>query len=175
MNKIIAQIILSTDNNVSLVDKLTYIKNVLITFTPIAFAMSWFNWWFEKNEQFGEFLIIALSMNIIVGMIIHLKNKTFSWLEFFKKNTTMIFACVSTYIVLEILRYTIGDNIIAEVFKTTIQVMTLLFPISKVIKNIYLLTNKTFPPEFFMNRLYNLEKNGNLEDFFKGNNDKIDE
>ena len=168
MRKTIAHIILSTDDKVNISDKLNYIFKVLITFSPIAFLLDIFNWWFEKNEQFANFLILALSLNILVGVIIHLKNNTFSWIDFCKKNSMMIFACVSTYASLELLRYSAGENIISEAFKTTIQVMTLLFPVSKIIKNVYLLTDKTFPPAFFMDRLYKFEKDGKLDEFFKG-------
>lgn len=163
-----AWLILFTEDKVNFWDKITYLKNLLITFAPVAFALHWFNWWFEQNRQFANFLVIALFFNMLIGIGVHLKNKSFDWIQFFKKNGIMIFACVSTYTVLELLRYTTGDNVIAEAFKVTIQLMTLLFPISKVVKNIHILTNGDFPPEFFIKRLYNFEKEGNLNEFFNG-------
>lgn len=170
MTKVIAWLILFTENKVEFWDKITYLKNLLITFAPVAFVLHWFNWWFEKNQQFANFLVIGLFINMLIGVWVHLKMKTFDFKDFFKKNTTMIFACVSTYAALELLRYTTGDNIIAEAFKTTIQIMTLLFPVSKIVKNIHILTNGDFPPDFFIKRLYNFEKEGNLNDFFNGKN-----
>lgn len=168
MNQITAWLILFTENKVDVYDKLIYLKNLIVTFAPIAFILHWFNWWFEQNQQFANFLVLALFANMGAGIIIHLKMKTFKWEDFFKKNGIMIFACTSTYAVLELLRYTTGDNVIAEAFKTIIQIMTLLFPISKVVKNVHILTNGDFPPEFFIKRLYDFEKEGNLNDFFNG-------
>ena len=68
---------------------------------------------------------------------------------------------------LEMLRYTAGDNIAGEIFRVTIQIITLLYPTSKVLKNVYIITDGKYPPEFLMNKLYNFEKNGDLNGFFK--------
>lgn len=172
MSRVVAWLILFTESKVDFWDKINYLKNLLITFAPIAFVLRWFNWWFEKNEQFANFLVIALFLNMVIGVWVHLKMNTFSFENFLKKNTTMIFACVSTYATLELLRYTAGDNVMSEIFKITIQIMTLLFPISKFVKNMYIITNGDFPPEFFIKRLYNFEKEGNLNDFFNGKKNK---
>jgi hypothetical protein len=55
---------------------------------------------------------------------------------------------------------------VGESFKILIQVVTLLYPVSKVLKNIYILSNKQFPPAFIMDKIYNFEKNGDLKDLF---------
>ncbi len=69
------------------------------------------------------------------------------------------------YSMLEMLRITFGENVLADGFKTVIQVSTLLYPMSKSLKNLYILSNKEFPPKFIMENLYNFEKSGNLKDF----------
>ena len=69
------------------------------------------------------------------------------------------------------LRITIGDNFISEGFGTIIQISTLLYPTSKALKNLFILSNNQFPPAFIMERLYNFEKTGNLKDLFPDNNE----
>jgi len=70
------------------------------------------------------------------------------------------------YTILEMMHLRLGDNLLANGFKITIELSTLLYPGSKVMKNLYILSNKQFPPAFIMERLYNFEKTGNLKDLF---------
>lgn len=74
---------------------------------------------------------------------------------------------VGVYIMLDMLRYTAGNNIAGEIFKVLIQVTTLLYPTSKVLKNIFIMTGGKYPPKFLMDKLYNFEKSGDLSEFFK--------
>ncbi len=74
---------------------------------------------------------------------------------------------VLVYGLLEMLRITAGNNFVGEGFKVLIQVMTLLYPISKALKNIYILSNKKFPPSFIMDKIYTFEKNGDLNNLFQ--------
>ena len=166
MNKIIARLILFTEPTVKWADRLSYAYNVVINFAPIVFIMKITNWWFSENQQFGNFMCISLVLNMIVGVVFHLKYGTFSFWQFLKKNVEIIFIVVVSYIMLETLRYTAGDNFAGEVFRITIQIITLLYPTSKVLKNFYIMTDGKYPPKFFMDKLYNFEKNGDLKDFF---------
>ena len=78
----------------------------------------------------------------------------------------MGFVIVCSYIMLEMLRYTAGSNIAGETFRVIIQTLTLLYPTSKVMKNLFLISSGKFPPEFLMKKLYNFEKSGDLTAFF---------
>ena len=78
----------------------------------------------------------------------------------------MIAVLIAAYILLEQLRIVIGDNIIGNGLKVVIQVSTLLYPTSKALKNLYILSNNQFPPAFIMERLYNFEKTGDLNDLY---------
>lgn len=172
IRKILARLVLFTDSSVRIQDKLLYAYNVLINLAPIAFLLNMFNWWWKDNEQFGSFMCVALVINLIVGCWYHLKNNTFNWKLFITRNIEMTFIVVVGYIMLETLRYTAGDNFAGEVFRITIQICTLLFPVSKVLKNIYILSNEKYPPKFFMEKLYNFEKNGDLNDLFNKTKNK---
>lgn len=76
----------------------------------------------------------------------------------------MIAVILFGYTMLEIIKLRLGDNILAQGFGTIIEVSTILYPGSKVLKNLYILSNKQFPPAFIMERLYNFEKSGNIND-----------
>lgn len=167
MKKILAHLILLNFEGVSLPERMNYFFVTLVKIAPVAYLLSLVKWWFSENEQFGVFMCIALFLNTLVGAVFHFVNGTFSYPQFFKRNTLMVFVVVVTYVMLELLRYTAGDNIVGEIFKVTIQIATLLYPGSKIFKNCYLLSSGKFPPEFIMAKLYSFEKNGDLNDFFK--------
>lgn len=173
IKRIFCQIILIADDKPSVIEKITYFFSVVVTFTPIAYLLDGLNLWFRTNAQFSSFVPICLLINMAVGVRYHMKMQTFSWKEFFKRNSEMWLVIVVVYGLLEMMRLTAGNNYIGEGFKIMIQVMTLLYPVSKALKNIYILTHKKYPPSFIMEKLYNWEKNGNVKELF--NNDKKEE
>lgn len=158
--------LITDTDSVNWYDRVRYVWNTFITFTPIAIALDLFNWWFTENQQFGTFMCASLLINMAVGTVMHLMNKSFCFRLFIFKNLEMCFVVVIVYVMLEMLRYTAGDNLAGEFFRVSIQIMTLLYPTSKVMKNVYILTKGKYPPEFLMRRLYNFEKNGDLGKLF---------
>lgn len=168
----LCRIILLVDNRPTLTDKIAYFFQVIGTFAPIAYLLDGINFWFKTNQQFSSFILICLVVNMIVGAVFHNKMGSFNWVEMFKKNVLMWVVLIVVYAMLEMLRLTAGQNVVGETFKILIQVTTLLYPVSKVLKNIYILSNKQFPPAFIMDKIYNFEKNGNINELF--DNDKKD-
>lgn len=162
----LCRIILLADNRPSFADKLSYFLNLIVTFSPIAFLLDGLNLWFNNNQQFSSFVLICLLVNLLVGAKFHYKMNTFSWKELLTRNAEMWIVLIIVYALLEMLRITAGNNFVGEGFKIMIQVMTLLYPISKALKNIYILSNKQFPPAFIMDKIYNFEKTGDLKDLF---------
>lgn len=172
MKRLLAQVMLLADyDNVGWGDRLKYVWNAVIHFTPIAIVLDLFNWWFKENHQFGTFMCIALIINLLIGAYMHKKSGTFCFKQFIVKNVELTFVVIVTYAMLEMLRYTAGDNLAGEIFKILIQVMTLLYPTSKVLKNIFIISKGKYPPEFIMRKLYNFEKNGDLEKLFSTKKD----
>lgn len=164
--KIFFTIILVADEKPTYYEKLAYLFKLIMTFAPIAFMLESFNLWYIDNKQFFSFVLGALLINMFVGAWYHRKMKTFSWELFLKRNALMWAVLIPVYALLEMLRLTAGDNMIGEGFKVVIQITTLLYPISKALKNFYILSNKQFPPQFIMNKIYNFEKTGDLKEFF---------
>lgn len=170
MKKLFARLILISEPFITFSDRLDYIWTVISRIAPIAFILNLMGWWWADNQQFGSFMCMVLITNAVVGIYFHLKFKTFNWKDFIVKNLEMTFIVIAGYLSMETLRYTAGDNIAGELFKALIQVCTLLYPASKIWKNIYILSNGKYPPKFFMERLYDFEKNGDLNDFFNKRN-----
>lgn len=168
------QIVQFTEPDVSIYDRTSNLLSILFKLAPVAFVLDLVNWWFSENEQFGVFIMIALVINMLAGIVVHITKKTFNFPEFLIKNVLMGFVICVVYVMLEMLRYTAGDNIVGEIFKVLIQITTLMYPTSKIFKNSYILTDGKYPPEWIMTRLYNFEKNGDLHEFFKTKKDDKD-
>lgn len=171
--RLLSKIVLLADTHPTIIEKIRYFFIILSTFAPIAWLIKSISGWYIENNQFGNYLLVAITLNIFIGAWYHLKNGTFSWEFFFKRNLLMITILFLAYTMLEMLRKTIGENIFSEGFGTIIQISTLLYPMSKALKNLFILSNKQFPPAFIMERLYNFEKSGNLKDLFP--DDKLKE
>ena len=162
--KIYYSIMLLSADSPTYLEKLGYLTKLILTFAPIAYILHGLGVWFDSNTQFFSFVLIALSLNMVVGARFHYKNQTFKWIEFFKRNSEMWFVVIVVYVLLEMLRKTAGENLLADGFKIVVQLTTLLYPISKALKNIYILTGKKYPPKFIMDRIYNFEKTGDVKD-----------
>lgn len=172
IKKLFARVVLLTDATPTLYEKAKYLGLAVIQFAPIAFLLKSIGMWIQDNAQFGLFMCIALVINMVVGIRYHLKFKTFRFKQFLLKNGEMGLVIVIVYTMLEMLRYTAGDNLAGELFRILIQITTLLYPTSKVFKNVYILTKGQYPPRFIMKRLYNFEKHGDMEGLFKTKNDE---
>lgn len=165
--KTFTQIILSADSNLDWIDKLNYLLISISKIAPIAFILSGLSLWFNNNQTFFSFIICTLLINVIVGIWKHKRAGTFKWKIFFWKNIEMWLIIVLIYPLLEMLSILAGDNFIGEGFKVLIQISTILYPGSKILKNGYILSNRKFPPGFLMERLYKFEKTGNLNELFE--------
>jgi hypothetical protein len=157
--------------NTSIQDKTLYASKVVITFSPLAYLLSGFNTWFADNSQFFVGILYALFANVVIGGWYHYKAGSFKWRLFFYKNIEMWIIILLTYPLLEVMNYIVKEYAIGELFKIVIQLATLLYPISKILKNIYILSNRQFPPAFIMERIYNFKKTGDLEFLIHGRKD----
>jgi len=171
VNRLYSAVILINYDKATWYDKLQYVSTIVVTSAPVVAFLNYCDVWYTTNSEFITWVLIALAFNIGVGWRYHSKMGTFSWKEFFAKNISMFLNVVVVYVLLDLLREAAGDNIVAETFKVLIQVTTLLHPVSKALKNIYVLNKKKFPPSFIMDRLYNFEKTGNIDDLYNNKED----
>lgn len=145
---------------------------------PITFFINIVLAWHSEHEIFLNSLYGILLVNATVGIITHFKLNTFDIGEFFKSTLITIAVIFAVYFSLDKLGNSIPEGFIEISFTSSVQVMTLLFPISKIVRNSFILSNGKFPPQFLIEKLYNYERDGNLRsflDFINSKNDNDDE
>src|SRR5690606_22875760 len=147
----------------------------VVKLSPLALLLDSLQLWWQDNAGFCFGLVAVLLINAGVGIAFHLRYKTFNFRSFFTRNSTMAGAVIITFVVLEIMRVTIGDNVAGDLFKVLIQVMSLMYPTSKIVKNIFILSRGKHPPEFIMRKFYNFEKNGDLKRLFSTEAEDLDD
>ena len=154
------------DEKIHLRDRVYYFFIAFFKSIPLLMLYSYFSIWKDKNEFFYAGICTALLINALVGGVYHFKTGTFDIKEFLVKNTEMVFIIVAVYISLSLLNIPLDESEMGKIFKSVVQLTTLLYPVSKILKNAFILTNGKFPPQFIMKALYNYEREGKLKDFF---------
>ena len=142
-----------------------YIK-LLLAFGPIAYVLNIFHLWFEENSKFVTFFILAVIVNAGLGMWKHKKTNEFSYEEFFAKTAKMLVVVILTYLLLSMIGSIAGDNFISEGFRVSIEVMTLMYPTSKGLRSVFVISNGEYPPKWIMKKVYNFENEGDINDLF---------
>src|SRR5690606_4557208 len=164
----------SFTTNIEASDRVRYLFFSVIRFAPFAYILNGFNVWWQDNHRFTTYMLAALILNAIVGAWMHLKYRTFDFKQFFTKNATMLGVVTVTFVMLEMMRLTAGENVVGDIFKVLIQVTSLLYPASKIIKNTFILSEGKHPPEFIMRKIYNFEKNGDLRKLFSTQSEDLE-
>jgi len=161
-----------SDTSIALRDRLYYLWQTLSRSAPIMLLYRYFHSWQQTHEAFIVALAVALVVNMFVGVAYHLRQRTFSLQELLKKNAQMLGVIAAVYILLALLKVPLTETKTGELFESTLQLMTLLYPVSKAVKNIFVLTHGKYPPAWVMKALYNYEKEGKLKEFFKVNREE---
>lgn len=154
------------DDKIHFRDRVYYFFIAFFKSIPLLMLYSYFSMWKDKNEFFYAGICTALLLNALVGGVYHFKAGTFDIRKFLVKNAEMLFIIAVVYISLSLLSIPLDESEIGVLFKRAIQLATLLYPVSKILKNAFILTNGKFPPKFVMKALYNYEREGKLKDFF---------
>lgn len=148
-------------------DFFRYYWGVISTALPVVIISQYVLSWFHRNGEFWAMLFFALTVNGIIGAYSHWRFNTFSAKIFVFRNFEMGMISGISYIMLDILGQIAGEGLASGMFRILIQLSTILYPISKIFKNIFLISRGKHPPEFIMRRLYNFEKNGDLSRLFE--------
>lgn len=134
---------------------------------PIAFIVnSAFNW-HNEHEAFLYGLYVILFINAVIGILTHRKLKTLDVGEFALSTLITIVVVFGVYFSLDQMNNSIPDGLLSVGFSSSVQILTLLFPIAKIMRNSFILTNGKFPPEFLIEKLYNYERDGNIKSFLE--------
>lgn len=162
LKKLLAAITLLGSKHVDFFDKIFYWAKALIIALPISYAINGLDVWFHSNQTFFNFLCWSLIANMIAGVWKHKKYKTFRWKLFFFRNAEMWLAIILVYPLLEMIRHLSGNNPASGAMLWFIQVSTLLYPISKIFKNVFIITHGNFPSKVIMMKLYDFERTGDI-------------
>lgn len=173
-------IIYSDDRHLGLKQKMQFAFEAFSKMSFFLWLYSYFQLWYNNNQMFSASLGSVLLVNMIIGMTLHYKLGTFSWLELFKSTIKMLLVIAAVYISLKALENLLVDSFIGGLFKNFVEIITVFYPASKVLENTFILTNGKYPPEFIIKALYNYRKDGKLKDFFdtlqgKGNKENLEE
>jgi len=166
LKRLYAAAILITAKTPTLWEKTCYFFKVMLACGPVVLILDALQIWFVGNAVFISAVIAAMVINMIIGGIFHKMQGTFDWWSFIKGNSKMFFGVSVMYCLLEFLRLAAGSTV-GEILKVVVQTATMLWPVSKSLKNLYIINEKKFPPAFIMEKLYNFEKTGNIQELIK--------
>ncbi len=147
------------------IHRLESLVRVLTYIAPVAFIIGVLDLWYQDNSTFTLSAVGFVFANAIIGMIAHFVRKDFNWEVFLTKTMKMVLIISGVYFILELMISPIGDNTITDGFRSTIQVSTLLWPGGKILKNFFIWSDGEHPPKWVMEKLYNFQKNGDLNAF----------
>jgi len=165
--KVYFTVALSTDGHLSFLERVeNFIKSIFVS-TIGAFILFHLNAWFSTNRGFMIGVVLFILINMILGAVVHKKKGGFDWKTLLKKTIQMCVVLLLSYFVLEVILSIVGESTIVQGFRITIQVSTLLYPGSKILKNIFIISEGEHPPKWVMEKIYNFQENGDLKALFE--------
>lgn len=166
-------LLFSSKANITLQDRFEYFFEVALKSTPLLFIYGFFSEWYEENQLFAISISTALFVNLLVGARFHWVRGTFDLGKMLWKNLEMLVVVVGVYLLLDALGTPLGESMAGIAFKRTIEFITILYPTSKSLRNVFILTKGKHPPKFVIQALYQYEKDGKLKDFFDSINGNL--
>ena len=154
------------DDKIHFRDRVYYFFLAFFKSIPLLMLYSYFSVWKEKNELFFVGISFILFLNMVVGATYHAKAGSFDIKQFLYGNISVMLVISVVYISLSVLSIPLNESETGKMFQSVVQFMTLMYPVSKIVKNIFILTKGKYPPKFVMKALYNYEREGKLKDFF---------
>ena len=166
-------LLFSSKAKMSWSDRLEYFFEVILKSAPFLFLYSFLSGWYEDNQLFAISISTALLVNLLVGARFHWMKGTFDLGTMLWKNLEVLVVVTGVYLLLGALSTPLGESVAGLTFKKTIEFITILYPVSKSLRNVFILTGGKHPPKFVIQALYQYEKDGKLKDFFDSINGNI--
>lgn len=157
---------LSTDPNTSVWDRIITFFLSILTLGPVVFVMDGLHKWFSDYQGFTIGVLLFIMLNMLLGSYVHYRKGDFEWILLLRKTNKMVLVLLVSYFTLEVLISIVGTNIVVDSFRIAIQVSTLLYPASKILKNIFIISEGEHPPKWVMQKIYNFQENGDLQELF---------
>lgn len=147
-------------------DRVKYFFQAVWLSFPFIVMYNHLTSWHSSNEVFIESASIIIFINMIFGGVSHWKQGTFSWWQLGIKNFYIICIVLATYVVLDKLFGFFAETFVGGMLKSSISFIVLMYPASKFMTSLFIVTNGKFPPMYLMKLFYSYEKNGRIKDFF---------
>ena len=170
-DKLLFSILLVAEKEVSIWSKIVLFAKLILALGPIAYSLDLMDAWFTDNKKFVTFVVAAIIINMIIGAWRHRKLKTFKWERLLIKTARMMAVLVASFVLLEMISVTAGQNFLSQSFSIIVHVATIFYPASKALKSIYIISNGEYPPKWIMEKIYSFEKDGNLKKLFEEQTD----
>ncbi len=122
--------------------------------------------WISSNGGYIFFVLLAIAIDYGVGIVVHLKKRDFS----IKKNIlgviTKMALVFAVGVLFEGFQFLHPDaNIITQYLGLILRVMVFLYPAGSALMNVSILTNGSFPPVGFMNKITKFNKDADIRHF----------
>lgn len=170
--KWLCNIFIFADGHGDSIERTNAFFRVMAVIAPVSFALAIVSDWFSENLEFTLIAISFVLVNSFIGAIVHFINDRFQWEEFLTKTVKMLAIIAAVYFVLQGIISPVRDNIITEGFKASFKIATLLYPGSKILKNVFIWSKGEHPPKWIMQKVYNFQENGDLKAFLHSEYDK---
>ena len=155
------------DDKIHLRDRVYYFFIAFFKSVPLLLLYAYFSIDREQNAIFYASIGMVLLLDMLAGAWYHFKKGDFDFVDLFKGTITKMLLVAIAFISLSILNIPLSRTDVGRAFEITIQMISLLYPVKDIVKNLFVLSNGKFPPEFFMKALYNYEKSGKLREFYE--------
>lgn len=166
-------LLFSSKAKISWHDRLEYFFEVALKSAPFLFLYSFLSGWYNENQLFAIAISTALLANLLIGARFHWIKGSFDLGTMLWKNLEMLVVVTGVYLLLGALSTPLGESVAGLAFKKTIEFITILYPVSKALRNVFILTGGKHPPKFVIQALYQYEKDGKLKDFFDSINGNL--
>lgn len=158
------------DTSIKMSERAVFWAKSLLVFIPVSWILDSLGIWFCDNKLFMTFLVASIFLNMLLGAIMNLKIGKFNWKVLMEKTVIMVFTTGIVYLTIEGVISVAGQNVVTQGFRAALQIATLMFPVSKIAKNSFILTNGKYPPKWLMQKIYNFQENGDLSVFSNSKN-----
>lgn len=152
--------------------KMLYSLAFSIMISPIAYLSEFARNYLIPEKQFFSTVIFLCICDVLIGTLKSLKLHNFNPMLMLIGFATKLGTC---YLVMQIFQAVsspqefISSPEARVYFVLTWKLMIMVYPSISSFNNIYYLSNKKFPPIWWMERMHSFEKDGNVKDLI-GNN-----
>jgi hypothetical protein len=157
--------ILAADDNIPGPSRINNFSKTLLVIGPIAYIIEKLTDWYITNEAFTHGNMVLIGLCALLGGIMHKRKGDFEWEKLLFKTIKMTILSLVVYTVIEIVISQAGDYGLVTAFRAALQVGTLLYPGTKILKNVYILSKGEYPPTWIMMKVYNFQESGDLKEF----------